>query len=300
MLTRLLTLYLLLVAAVCAVSGTAWGADVLPCSDTDRNGSIDVACPNDADRDGHGDAVDCNDANPMDYPTVITACDPDGAETDGYHTCLATGSYSTCIATATTPLAEGVHNYYVDCGAGNDSAAGTNVDKALVKCTASNTGAAVWLGTFDTTGTYLKDASITNTKFATTGVIGTVTGGGLVIQVPSAVLTDNQFNTGWILQIYDDSTKALKARICITDSEDAATDTVTVAADQSAHFEASVDLFDIVGDAACGLSVTGSGVTVDAAAIADAVCDERLRGHATRGTVCQAINAIATEVGIQY
>lgn len=88
----------------------------------------DACCfPNDCDNDGYttdgnGLGYDPDDFDKFMQPGVST---PKGCSAGWYRTGQTNGAFSSCVNSAVTPLAEGSRNYYVDCGAGSNSNAGT-------------------------------------------------------------------------------------------------------------------------------------------------------------------------------
>lgn len=100
-----------------------FGADVLPATDTDRNGTVDNWLPgDDADFDGEPTATDCDDHDFQIYSGVITGS---GCSAGYYHTCQASGVYTSCINTTFTCHTGSGSTYYIDDATGSNDNAGS-------------------------------------------------------------------------------------------------------------------------------------------------------------------------------
>ena len=93
---------------------------------TSFNGlGCDKLCPKpDADNDGYNDIAfggfDCDDANSQIYPGISVACTVTNPN-DGWKKCGANGQWTSCTLNSSSPLAEGVRNFYFDFQNGNNN-----------------------------------------------------------------------------------------------------------------------------------------------------------------------------------
>ena len=90
--------------------------------DDDGTGG-DLACPDpDKDADGHLAGADCDDNDRMIFPGVVTA---KGCSAGQYRTCQPNGTYTACSATTLCEKTGSGRCFYIDCGTGSNSNAGT-------------------------------------------------------------------------------------------------------------------------------------------------------------------------------
>jgi hypothetical protein len=102
------------------------------------------------------------------------------------------------------------------------------------------------------TATYRVSSGISDKDFSSPQL--TAESGTTLTLAASAVAVDDQFNNGFVLNVYDYTSKGLKASSCIVDSTNTG-ETVVTAEDISARITGaggSADYYGIVGDPSCG------------------------------------------------
>lgn len=124
------------------------------------------------------------------------------------------------------------------------------------------------------------------------GTGGTISGiVTTTLDLSGGVTSNDQWNSLYSIRVYNPTTGGMKAASCITDTVNGTPDQVVTAVDISTLIATS-DTFDIVRDTACNVSV-------DAAAIADAVWDEPKADHTTTttfGDLATDLNTVAVDV----